>query len=105
MLKDHYDPKASEADRSAAVDFLADELGKKHKSIVSKLSHMGLYRKPEKKAKDGKPATTKEKISNEICSRVGIEPDSSGLVKANKGALESILEFVKTHQTESEDSA
>ncbi len=65
-MKAVYSPDAPEAERSEAVATLAKELSKPTKSIVAKLVTMDLYRKAERKTKDGKPIVKKDEYADRI---------------------------------------
>lgn len=74
------------------VESLATALGKSSRSIIAKLSRMGLYRKAEPTTKTGE--AVKHKIA--VADAIGIilnlsEPDTASLEKANKRALQAIF--------------
>jgi len=100
-----YTAAESDADRKAAVKSLAAEFGKHTRSIVAKLSHMGIYQRPERKTKGGDPVETKEKLADRIASFVGINPETSGLAKANKSALRALVKFCEATQEEESEQA
>jgi hypothetical protein len=75
------------------VDMLADKYGKSPRSIISKLSNMGIYKAPPRTTKAGTPIVKKETLVKEICDRLGI--DAPSLVKANKQDLERMVEVVR----------
>jgi predicted transcriptional regulator len=74
------------------VDALAAKLGKKERSIISKLTHMGIYKAPIKETetrKVVKKADLVAQIENLVsCSM-------SSLVKANKADLEHLIAFLE----------
>ena len=71
------------------VDRLAEEFGKSPRSVISKLSNMGIYKAPPRMTKAGKPIVKKETLVEEITRCLGIEAPS--LVKANKLDLEKVV--------------
>ena len=73
----------------ATVDALADQFEKTPRSIIAKLSALGVYQKPERVTKTGAPVVKKETIVAEINSKLGVELPS--LVKANKQDLEALF--------------
>lgn len=75
------------------VDSLAEEFGKSPRSIIAKLSTMGIYVTPPRTTKAGKPIVKKETMVEEICSVLGVEAPS--LVKTNKRDLETLVKAVK----------
>lgn len=104
-LAEVYSAAETDAERSVAVADLAEELGKDVRSIRAKLSHMGIYVKPTRRTKAGKPTITKEKLAEGIAVMLAL-PGETGLEKANKAALYRIAEFVSAHVDPAEiDSA
>ena len=71
------------------VDALASRYSKTARSIIAKLSTLGIYQAPVRVAKTGKPVIKKEVLVAEIVAAVGVELPS--LVKANKQDLEALV--------------
>lgn len=95
-MAETYNPEATEADRKAAVETLAEEFGKSTKSVIAKLVLMKLYRKAERTTKAGKPVVKKDALADRIGEALGLtEADVTSLTKANKTALEAIANFVE----------
>ena len=84
----------SDQDISNAVDSLVERFGKNRRSIVAKLSHLKLYRKPERLTKDGKVSETKEKLAQQIASFVGVNPETTALERADKRSLTAIRDYI-----------
>jgi len=76
-----------------SVDCLAEEFGKSPRSIIAKLSNMGIYVAPPRTTKAGKPIVKKEVLVAEIMTKLGVEAPS--LVKANKQDLERLVDAVR----------
>ena len=70
------------------VDALAEELGKTSRSIISKLSNLGIYKAVERTTKSGKPVVRKVELVGAICYALGLELPS--LEKVSKTDLEKI---------------
>ena len=89
QMHKEYDPSASEAEREAVVESLAEEFGKTTKSVRAKLVREGLYVAKAYKTKKGEKPETKEAIVSEIAALLGVDADSSlaGLEKATKNCL------------------
>lgn len=75
------------------VDALAIELGKSERSIISKLSTMGIYQTPPRTTKTGKPIVKKEQMVAEISEKLNVEVPS--LVKTNKRDLETLVNAIR----------
>jgi hypothetical protein len=71
------------------VDALAVRFGKTPRSIIAKLSTLGIYQAPARVTKTGTPVVKKETLVAEINSKLGVELPS--LVKANKQDLEALF--------------
>ena len=82
------------------VDALAELYGKTPRSIIAKLSNMGIYKAPLRTTKAGKPIVKKETLVKEIMTRLGVEAPS--LVKANKQDLERLVDVVRNLETVNE---
>lgn len=72
------------------VEKLANEMGKSTRSIISKLSHEGVYQAQKPTTKNGQPVVRKEQLVEDIEKALGVEFPS--LVKATKGDLQTLLE-------------
>jgi len=77
----------------ATVDTLAARFGKTPRSIIAKLSTLGIYQAPARVTKTGKPVVKKEALVAEIVAAIGVELPS--LVKANKQDLEALVSALK----------
>ena len=71
------------------VDALAARFGKTSRSVIAKLSTLGIYQAPARVTKTGTPVVKKETLVAEINSKLGVELPS--LVKANKQDLEALF--------------
>jgi len=71
------------------VDALATRFGKTSRSVIAKLSTLGIYQAPARVTKTGKPVVKKEALVAEIVAAVGV--DLPSLVKANKQDLEALV--------------
>jgi len=71
-----------------SVECLANEFGKSPRSIIAKLSKMGIYITPPRTTKAGTPIIKKAVLVAQICKSLGIEAPS--LIKANKQDLEKL---------------
>ena len=78
----------------ATVDALVAEFDKPKRSIISKLSSLGVYKaQPRKVSKTGEPTITKADVAAQIQTRLGTEHLSS-LVKMSKNDLMTLLALV-----------
>lgn len=75
------------------VEALAHEFGKSYRSVVAKLSSLGIYKPEPRATKTGEPIVKKETLVAEICEALGVKADS--LIKANKRDLETISKAVR----------
>lgn len=72
------------------VDNLSILFNKRPRSIIAKLSHMGIYKAPTRTTKSGTPIIKKVTLVQEISDYLdGVEITS--LVKANKQDLERLV--------------
>ena len=76
----------------ATVDTLADQFGKSPRSIIAKLSALGIYQKPERVTKTGAPVVKKEVFVEAVNKRLGRELPS--VAKMTKVDLEALLEIL-----------
>ena len=84
--KTEYLRREYETDPSrATVDRLAEEYGVSFRSIIGKLTSMGIYQKPQRLNKAGMPVELKKDLSKEIGDMFGLELPS--LVKAEREDL------------------
>ena len=72
------------------VDRLAEELGKKPRSIIAKLASAGAYKKPVRRTKTGEEIESKADIARMIGDAFGVEIPS--LEKAGKEDLKKLRE-------------
>lgn len=80
------------APEKATVEAMAAKFGKTTKSIVAKLVREGVYKKAERKAKDGSPVVHKNALVQQIADEIGVTSDKlDGLEAAPKNALKLIL--------------
>lgn len=76
-----------------AVEKIADTLGKSTRSIIAKLSRMGLYKKPVRVGKTGEVPQKKDVTADAIGAILRLtEAETESLTKANKTALVKIFE-------------
>ena len=75
---------------------IATKLGKSPRSIIGKLSRLGIYEKKVYVGKTGERPVTKL----ELCARIArvLELDVEGLEKAPKGVLKEIAERLEESQ-------
>ena len=76
----------------ANVDALADQFGKSPRSIIAKLSALGIYQKAERVTKRGEPVVKKEFFVNAVNERLGRELPS--VAKMTKVDLQALLELL-----------
>ena len=76
----------------ATVDTLADQFGKSPRSIIAKLSALGIYQKAERVTKRGEPVVKKEFFVNAVNERLGRELPS--VAKMTKVDLQALLELL-----------
>jgi len=77
------------------VESLAETFGKSVRSIVAKLSREGVYKKKEYVSKTGESPVAKDTLADKIgvLCRLSV-PETESLTKANKTALQKILQKV-----------
>lgn len=67
---------------------IASELGVPDRSVIAKLSSLGLYKRKGYLTKRGEPPIKKEVYIEKIAELMGVEPDRlDSLEKANKNVL------------------
>ena len=78
----------------ATVDTLVAEFGKPKRSIISKLSSLGVYKaQPRNTTKQGTPVVRKSELVAQIQASLGTNQLDS-LAKASKADLEALAELV-----------
>lgn len=78
--------------KESVIDAFAQSFGKNTKSIVAKLSRMGVYKAKEYTTKTGVKPEKKDATATAIGAILGLsEPDTDSLAKANKKALQAIF--------------
>lgn len=80
------------------VNKIAKDLNKEPRSVIAKLSTLGVYVVPAKTTKAGEPIVKKEDIVADISKALGV--DMPSLVKANKADLNKLIERVAVVATE-----
>jgi|TARA_B100000085_G_scaffold123747_1_gene112618 hypothetical protein len=75
----------------ATVDALAEKFDKTPRSIIAKLSALGIYVKAERVTKRGEPVVRKDELVAQVQSSFGRELPS--LNKMTKVDLQNIIEF------------
>lgn len=92
ILKERYKPEDSQAVRDQVVEELEVILGKKKRSIRSKLTSMGLYVKAETVSKvTGEAPAKKEELAGKLVQLVG---------KNDKGAYMDVKSVAKLNKVE-----
>ena len=78
----------------ATVDALVQEFGKPKRSIISKLSSLGVYKaQPRNTTKQGEPVVRKADIANAIQEKLGTSQLDS-LIKMSKSDLQTLASLV-----------
>jgi hypothetical protein len=75
----------------ATVDALAEKFNKTPRSIIAKLSALGLYIKVERVTKRGEPVVRKDELVAQVQASVGVELPS--LAKMTKVDLQNLITF------------
>jgi len=75
----------------ATVDALADKFDKTPRSIIAKLSALGIYVKAERVTKRGEPVVRKDELVAQVQASLGFEVPS--LVKMTKVDLQNLIRF------------
>ena len=73
----------------ATAEALAEEMDKPVRSVIAKLSNMGIYKAQARVTKSGVPVVRKEEIVAQIQATVGVEVPT--LAKATKQDLQILL--------------
>ena len=98
MVADYEDTPTMET-----VEALAAQFSKPKRSIISKLSNIGIYVPASKgKTKSGTPVVRKDDLVEQIEDALGTNLSLSSLVKATKSDLITLLAIVETN---AEDAA
>ena len=82
----------SAAPTRATVDQLAEKFSKTPRSIIAKLSALGIYQKAERVTNRGEPVVKKEVIVAQVAERLG--RDLPSVCKMTKVDLEALLEIL-----------
>ena len=86
----------------ATVEELVIEFGKPKRSIISKLSSLGVYKaQPRNTTKQGTPVVRKAEIVAQIEDALGTQLFLSSLTKASKADLETLLAIIETNNGQS----
>ena len=75
----------------ATVDALAEKFDKTPRSIIAKLSALGIYVKAERVTKRGEPVVRKDELVAQVQESIGVELPS--LVKMTKVDLQNLINF------------
>jgi len=76
----------------ATVEAIADEFGKTSRSVISKLSSLGIYQKPAATTKRGEPIVKKEVFVAEVQDALGVTvPSMEKMTKADLHVLVAAL--------------
>jgi Zn-dependent M32 family carboxypeptidase len=87
-----------------SVEDLANIFSKTTRSIVAKLSRSGVYKKKEYISKTGNAPIKKDAIADQIGMLLGFtEAEIESISKANKTALNKILDCVKESKLNSDN--
>ncbi len=79
-----------QAPTRATVDSLAEEFGKTPRSVIAKLSAMGIYQKAERVTKRGEPVVMKAELIEKVQNAIGREIPS--LTKMTKPDLQVMID-------------
>ena len=85
MMEEMY----TNAPSRATAEALAAEFDKPVRSVIAKLSSMGIYKAEARVTKQGTPVVRKEELVAEIQASVGVEVPT--LAKATKADLQALL--------------
>ena len=75
----------------ATVDALAEKFDKTPRSIIAKLSALGIYVKAERVTKRGEPVVRKDELVAQVQESIGFEVPS--LAKMTKVDLQNLINF------------
>jgi hypothetical protein len=83
-----------------SVEQIAQNLGKSVRSIVAKLSREKVYVAKTYTSKTGEAVVKKDTVADYIGMQLGLsEADTESLTKANKIALKTIADFIKSEKS------
>lgn len=89
-LRDEY---LTAKDKQLKIDELANALGKSRRSIIGKLSRLGIYEKKVYLTKRGDQPVTKAEIVHQLSEKMNIPlSELEGLEKAPKEVLKRLLD-------------
>jgi len=78
------------------IEQIAEQVGRNTRSVIAKLTKMGIYRKKVYVTKNGEAPRSKEELVGDIAREMGEEVESlPGLEKCNKSTLKKLLDFIK----------
>jgi transcriptional regulator len=78
------------------VEDIAKELDTTTRSVIAKLSSLGVYQKKQYLDKRGNPPQSKGELVDQIADLLGTQPDRvESLEKANKSVLLLLIEHLK----------
>ncbi len=79
-----------------AVEDIATQLDTTTRSVIAKLSSLGVYQKKQYLDKRGNPPQSKGELVDRIAELLGTQPDRvESLEKANKSVLLLLIEHLK----------
>lgn len=79
-----------------AVEDIAQQLDTTTRSVIAKLSSLGVYQKKQYLDKRGNPPQSKGELVDQIADLLGTQPDRvESLEKANKSVLLLLIEHLK----------
>lgn len=91
VLSEVYDPQADEATRSKQIDEIVTKVGRNRRSVIAKLSRMGIYVPKEYKNKRGEKPVSKAVYVAAIAAECGKTEDQfDSLAKATKPVLVAV---------------
>lgn len=78
------------------IEDIATQVGKNSRSVIAKLTKMGIYKKQTYVTKTGEAPRSKEELVGDIASEMGLEVESlPGLEKCNKTTLKKLLDYIR----------
>ena len=96
-----YEAGGTDSGRAAVVKELAVQMKKSPASIRAKLVNEGVYIKPTKTDKAGKPVEQKDAIVEVIAALCGVDSEQfDSLAKANKSVLQTLRTALTPAETE-----
>ena len=91
-----YESANTDAERKEAVEMLAQRFGKTTRSVIAKLSSLGVYQKAEKVTKTGSKVETKAEIVSEIATILSVDAEAlASLANASKASLNALRSAVQ----------